>query len=76
MSPARSIDSTRLLKSDCFDETTQNRKNEGSLSKSVTSGTSFLMILVARPSRIAVFPTPAGPSNTGFDLVRRDRTKE
>ena len=37
-------------------------------------GTSFLAIREASPSTIAVFPTPASPIRTGFDLVRRQRT--
>ncbi len=35
-----------------------------------TSGTSFATIRLARPSRIAVLPTPGGPiSFKGFDFV-------
>jgi hypothetical protein len=43
------------------------------LSKRI-SGTSLLMIRWARPSTIAVLPTPASPSSTGLFLVRRQRT--
>lgn len=55
-----------------------------------TSGTSLDTILLARPSRIAVLPTPGGPMScrtvskdhcgwwglltTGLDFVRRERT--
>lgn len=39
-----------------------------------TSGTSLDTIRLARPSRMAVFPTPGGPMRTGFDFVRRERT--
>lgn len=42
----------------------------------LTSGTSLETIRLANPSRIAVFPTPGGPINTGLDLVRRDRTAQ
>ena len=37
------------------------------------SGTSSSAILCARPSTIAVLPTPASPSRTGLFLVRRQR---
>ena len=43
------------------------------LSKS-RSGTSCEMIDWARPSTIAVLPTPASPRRTGLFLVRRQRT--
>ena len=36
-----------------------------------TSGTSWLMIFWARPSTIAVLPTPGSPIRTGLFLVRR-----
>ena len=35
-----------------------------------SSGTSPLIIFCARPSTIAVFPTPASPRSTGLFLVR------
>ena len=38
------------------------------------SGTSPLMIFCAKPSTIAVLPTPGSPINTGLFLVRRDST--
>jgi len=38
-----------------------------------TSGTSWLMIFWARPSTIAVLPTPGSPMSTGLFLVRRAR---
>ena len=38
------------------------------------SGTSPLTILSARPSTMAVLPTPGSPINTGLFLVRRDST--
>ncbi len=38
------------------------------------SGTSPLTIRSARPSAIAVLPTPGSPIRTGLFLVRRDRT--
>ncbi len=38
------------------------------------SGTSPLTMRSARPSTIAVFPTPGSPIRTGLFLVRRDRT--
>ncbi len=38
------------------------------------SGTSPLTILRAKPSTIAVFPTPGSPINTGLFFVLRDRT--
>jgi hypothetical protein len=38
----------------------------------ILSGTSPFIILWARPSAIAVFPTPASPINTGLFFVRRD----
>ena len=38
------------------------------------SGTSPLTIRSARPSTIAVLPTPGSPIRTGLFLVRRDRT--
>ena len=38
------------------------------------SGTSPLTIRRARPSTIAVLPTPGSPISTGLFLVRRDRT--
>ena len=37
-------------------------------------GTSFLAMRIARPSTIAVLPTPASPMRTGLDLVRRQST--
>ena len=38
------------------------------------SGISPLMILWARPSTMAVFPTPGSPMMTGLFFVRRERT--
>ena len=38
------------------------------------SGTSPRTILVARPSTMAVFPTPGSPMSTGLFFVRRERT--
>ncbi|MNL35234.1 hypothetical protein D3C87_1572500 [compost metagenome] len=38
------------------------------------SGTSCLIIRKARPSAIAVLPTPGSPINTGLFFVRRDKT--
>ena len=38
------------------------------------SGTSPLMMRCARPSTMAVFPTPGSPINTGLFLVRRCNT--
>ena len=38
------------------------------------SGTSPLMMRSAKPSAIAVLPTPGSPMRTGLFLVRRDRT--
>ncbi len=38
------------------------------------SGTSPSMMRFARPSTIAVLPTPGSPISTGLFLVRRDRT--
>ena len=38
------------------------------------SGTSPLTMRSARPSTIAVLPTPGSPMRTGLFLVRRDRT--
>ena len=38
------------------------------------SGTSPAMIRCARPSTIAVLPTPGSPMSTGLFLVRRERT--
>ena len=38
------------------------------------SGTSPLMMRKARPSAIAVLPTPGSPMSTGLFLVRRDKT--
>src|SRR5262249_5337506 len=38
------------------------------------SGTSPLTIRCARPSTMAVLPTPGSPIRTGLFLVRRDRT--
>ena len=38
------------------------------------SGTSLFTILWAKPSTIAVFPTPGCPINTGLFLVLRDKT--
>ena len=38
------------------------------------SGTSPLTIRCAKPSTIAVLPTPGSPINTGLFLVRRDKT--
>ena len=35
------------------------------------SGTSFSIILFARPSAIAVLPTPASPTNKGLFFLRR-----
>ncbi len=37
------------------------------------SGTSLLAIFCARPSAIAVLPTPASPMRTGLFFVRRER---
>ena len=37
-------------------------------------GTSPLTIRCARPSTMAVLPTPGSPSSSGLFLVRRDRT--
>ncbi len=39
----------------------------------MSSGTSPLMIFWAKPSAIAVFPTPGSPTRTGLFLVRRLR---
>jgi hypothetical protein len=39
-----------------------------------TSGTSLETMRLARPSRMAVLPTPGGPMRTGLDFVRRERT--
>ena len=39
-----------------------------------TSGTSPRTIFHAKPSAIAVLPTPASPTNTGLFLRRRDST--
>jgi hypothetical protein len=36
-------------------------RGKRSIENEHTSGTSFATILLARPSRIAVFPTPGGP---------------
>ncbi|SSP38479.1 Uncharacterised protein [Acinetobacter baumannii] len=38
------------------------------------SGTSPLTIRCAKPSTIAVLPTPGSPMSTGLFLVRRDKT--
>ncbi len=38
------------------------------------SGTRFSMMRCARPSTIAVLPTPGSPIKTGLFLVRRDNT--
>ncbi len=38
-----------------------------------TSGTSWVMIFWARPSTMAVLPTPGSPISTGLFLVRRAR---
>ena len=38
------------------------------------SGTSPLTMRCAKPSTIAVLPTPGSPINTGLFLVRRDKT--
>ena len=38
------------------------------------SGTSRLIIRCAKPSTMAVLPTPGSPINTGLFLVRRDKT--
>ena len=38
------------------------------------SGTSFLATRIARPSTMAVFPTPASPIKTGLLLLRRQST--
>ena len=38
------------------------------------SGTSPLTIRCAKPSTIAVLPTPGSPISTGLFLVRRDKT--
>ncbi len=40
----------------------------------IDSGTSPLTMRSARPSTIAVLPTPGSPMRTGLFLVRRDRT--
>ena len=37
------------------------------------SGTSLAIILCAKPSAIAVLPTPGSPINTGLFFVRRDK---
>ena len=37
----------------------------------ISSGTSRLTIFWAKPSAIAVFPTPGSPTKTGLFLVRR-----
>ncbi len=39
-----------------------------------TSGTSSSTIFFARPSAIAVFPTPGSPTNSGLFLRRRQST--
>ena len=38
------------------------------------SGTSLFIILKAKPSTIAVFPTPGSPIKTGLFFVRLDNT--
>ena len=38
------------------------------------SGTSLLPILIAKPSTIAVFPTPGSPTKTGLFFVLLDKT--
>ena len=42
--------------------------------RSAISGTSPLTMRSARPSTIAVLPTPGSPMSTGLFLVRRERT--
>ena len=42
-----------------------------SFEQHVAQGTSLAVILIASPSTIAVFPTPASPISTGLFLVRR-----
>ena len=49
------------------------RSNETTLRFSRISGTSLLVIFCAKPSTIAVFPTPASPMRTGLFFVRRQR---
>ena len=39
------------------------------------SGTSCLRMRWAKPSTMAVLPTPASPMSTGLFLVRRDRMR-
>ena len=39
------------------------------------SGTSPLAIIIARPSAMAVFPTPGSPTKHGFDLRRRTKIR-
>ena len=38
------------------------------------SGTSLLIMRIAKPSTMAVLPTPGSPIKTGLFLVRRDNT--
>ena len=40
----------------------------------MVSGTSLVTIFWARPSTMAVLPTPGSPISTGLFLVRRDST--
>ena len=47
--------------------------NESRVLSARASGTSLFTILCARPSAIAVLPTPGAPISTGLFLVRRAR---
>lgn len=54
----KSIERTRLF---CKDYGGALTPQYFSLEREFTSGTSFATIRLARPSRIAVLPTPGGP---------------
>ena len=50
------------------------KSRDNSLLSLRLSGTSPDTILLARPSTMAVFPTPGSPISTGLFFVRRDKT--
>ena len=50
------------------------KSNDNTSLRRRPSGTSPLMIFCAKPSTMAVLPTPGSPMSTGLFLVRRDST--
>src|SRR5215213_9308305 len=58
----------------CVPATSPERSRASTRLPARVSGTSSLTILWARPSTMAVLPTPGSPISTGLFLVRRDST--